>query len=278
MKSSRGLLAGSLFLGLVALPYALSAQTPAPNVIRQNMPIVALQNGHFQESLSIAEAKIQGDFGIGAMSSLDGEIINVGGQIYQFKSDGTVRVPANQERLSFSAMTLFRPSSSPIPLPAGTTFACLGPMLDPILPTLNTFYAIRIQGTFSSATARTFPRQQEPFPPLCRVTPAVFPFTNVSGTMVGYRSPGSPRYLENVALANYHLHFLNSPRNGGGHVLDFTVTNATVEIVPLRTLLLDFPNDRAFNTMDLSEPITCSPPAPEPPTPVCPPLPKKAGE
>lgn len=274
MKSKRGLVAGGMTLGLVTLACAVSAQTAAPNVIRQNMPIVALQNGHFQESLTIGEAKAQGDLGIGAMASLDGEVINVDGTIYQFGSDGVVRVPPDDARLSFSAMTLLRASRPPIQLPAGTSLACLGPVLDPLLPTLNSFYAVRIRGTFSSATARTFPRQQPPFTPLCKVPQTIFPpFTNVRGTMVGYRSPGSPRYLENVALADYHLHFLNNAKDGGGHVLDFIVTDATVEIELLDNLVLDFPKDRAFAEMDLSEPITCSPPPSTPTPPVCPPLP-----
>lgn len=274
MKSNRGLLAGGVVLSLVAMGCASSAPTP-PNVIRQNMPIVALQNGHFQESISIGEAKAQGNLGIGAMAFLDGEVINVDNVIYRFGTDGAVQVPPDTASLSFSAMTQFRPSRPAVRLPAGMSFACLGPVLDPTLPTTNSFYALRIRGTFSSVTARTFPRQEEPFPPLCRVTPTIFPaFQNVSGTIVGYRSPGSPRYLENIALADYHLHFLTADRRGGGHVLDFTVADATVEIERLDSLVQDFPTDRAFNTMDLSTPITCSAPQPPPPAPACPPLPQ----
>lgn len=134
------------------------------------MPIVALQNGYFQGTISIREAKAQGDLGIGAMASLNGEVVNVNGEIYQFRSDGVVRVPADTERLSFSAMTRFKPSRHPIKLPAGTTFAGLGAVLDPLLPSLNSFYAVRVQGTFSSVTARTFPRQ-EPEPRARRAGP-----------------------------------------------------------------------------------------------------------
>lgn len=275
MKSNRGLLGGGVVLALIALPWALNAQTPSAKVIRQNMPIVALQNGHFEESISIRDAKAQGDLGIGAMAFLDGEVVNVGGVIYQFTSNGTVQVPLDTARLAFSAMTRFSPSRAPIALPTGTSLACLGPMLDPTLPTLNAFYAVRIHGTFSSVTARTFPSQRPPFPPLCAVPPTIFPaFENVPGTIVGFRSPGSPRYLENIALAGYHFHFITGDRSGGGHVLDFTTANATVEIERLDSLVQDFPNDRAFDTMDLSTPITCSAPQPPPPTPACPPLPK----
>lgn len=272
MKSNRGLVAGGVLLGFIALTWALGAQTPPSKAIRQNMPIVALQNGHFQPSISIGEATAQGDLGIGAMASLDGEVVNVGGVIYQFKPDGTVLMPRNSERLSFSAMTRFRPSRPAIKLPAGMPFACLGPTLDPILPTTNTFYAVRIQGTFSSVTSRTYPRQQSPFPPLCKVAPTIFPpFKNIKGTIVGFRSP---EYLSIVAIPGYHLHFLTGDRKGGGHVLDFTVTDATVEIERLDSLALDFPTDHAFATMDLSKPITCSAPEPEPAPPVCPALPQ----
>jgi acetolactate decarboxylase len=271
MKRNRGLVAGALALGIVALGSVPEAQTLPPKVIRQNMPIVALQNGHFQESISIGEAKAQGDLGIGAMASLDGEIVNVGGVIYQFKPDGTVLVPRDNERLSFSTMARFKPSGAPTRLPAGTSLACLGTVLDPSLTSLNTFYAVRIQGTFSSVTSRTYPRQQEEdgkFPPLCKVEPAVFPpFTNVRGTIVGFRSPD----MSTLAIPGYHLHFLTADKKGGGHVLDFIVTNATVEIERIDNLALGFPTDPAFAKVDLSKATTCSPPPPTPPEPVCPP-------
>jgi acetolactate decarboxylase len=274
MKSNRGLVAGGIVLGLVISGGVPEAQTPPSKVIRQNMPIVALQNGHFPPSISIGEAKAQGgDLGVGAMASLDGEVINVDGVIYQFGSDCVVRVPPDGARLSFSAMTRFRPSRPSAPLPAGTSLASLGPLLDPSLPSLNTFYAIRIEGTFSSVTSRTYPRQQEVngrFPPLCKVMPKVFPvFKNVKGTIVGFRSP---QYLSNLAIPSYHLHFLTADKKGGGHVLDFTVAQATVEIDRVDSLALDLPADEAFATMDLSKPITCSPPIPTPPPSACPPL------
>lgn len=274
MKSNLGLVTGWMAFGLVILAPVSGAQPP-PKAIRQNMPIVALQNGHFQASISIGEAKAQGDLGIGAMASLDGEVVNIGGVIYQFKPDGIVLVPRNNERLSFSTMTRFKPSGAPTRLPAGTSLACLGTVLDPSLPSLNTFYAIRIHGTFSSVTSRTYPRQQlrpdGTFPPLCEVKPAVFPpFTNVRGTIVGFRSPD----MSTLAIPGYHLHFLTADKKGGGHVLDFIVTNATVEIERIDNLALGFPTDEAFAKIDLSKAITCSPPPPAPPEPVCPPAPK----
>jgi acetolactate decarboxylase len=270
MGSNRGLVGGWIALGVVALSSVSSAQTLPPKVIRQNMPIVALQNGYFNPSISIGEAKAQGDLGIGAMAFLDGEVVNVGGVIYQFKPDGTVLVPGDRERLSFSTMIRFKPGA-PTPLPAGTSLACLGTVLDPSLPSLNNFYAVRIRGTFSSVTSRTFPRQQEPFPPLCQVEQAVFPpFTNVRGTIVGFRSPN----MSTLAIPGYHLHFLTGNRKGGGHVLDFIVTNATVEIERIDNLALGFPTDPAFAKVDLSKAITCSPPPPTPPEPVCPPVTK----
>lgn len=257
MKSKRRFVAGGLVLGLVTLGCVLEAQTPPPRVMWQNMPIVALQNGHFQESVTIGEAKAHGDLGIGAMAQLDGEVVSVGGVIYQFGSDGVVRVPPDSARMSFAAMARFRPSSRPAALPAGTIFKNLGSVVDPGLPSLNTFYAIRIQGTFSSVLSRTYPRQQEPFPPLCKVEQTKFPpFTNVKGTIVGFRSP---QYLSNLALPGYHLHFLTDDKKGGGHVLDFTVASATIEVDRTDSLALDFPTDRAFATMDLSSAVTCPP-------------------
>jgi len=55
----------------------------------------------------------------------------------------------------------------------------------------------------------------------------VFNLINVEATIVGFRLPS---YMDGVNVAGYHLHFITDDKNAGGHLLDCTVRDATIEI------------------------------------------------
>src|ERR1700760_5061736 len=79
-------------------------------------------------------------------------------------------------------------------------------------------FAVRLDGQFASVRARSVPRQTPPYRPLAEVVADqhVFELTEVEGTMVGFRFPA---YVEGIEVAGYHLHFVDSERRRGGHVL-----------------------------------------------------------
>jgi hypothetical protein len=56
---------------------------------------------------------------------------------------------------------------------------------------------------------------------------AVFDFTDVEATMVGFRFPAR---AEGMNVPGYHLHFVSADRKRGGHVLDCEVSAARVEV------------------------------------------------
>src|SRR5260370_1543228 len=101
-------------------------------------------------------------------------------------------------------MTHFAPDHA-IDLPKGTTLETLSRFLDPQLPTLNAFYAIRIDGRFTPIRARAELKQREPFPALCEVVKkqAQFSFRNVIGTIVGFRGPA---HAHAVTVTGDHFH------------------------------------------------------------------------
>jgi acetolactate decarboxylase len=101
--------------------------------------------------------------------------------------------------------------------------------LDAKLPTANIFYAFIIKGKFSYMKTRSVPAQQKPFPPLVEVTQKqpVFEFNGVEGTLVGFRCPA---YVNGINLPGYHLHFLNTTKDAGGHVLEFKIIQAEAQV------------------------------------------------
>jgi acetolactate decarboxylase len=256
-----------LFGSLVSGGVPVVGKQPSPaarRVVWQSQPFIALANGQFRGAVTVDEAKRHGNLGIGALDRIDGEVLVLDGVLYQFPADGGVREPPGNTRLALAIMARFVPGK-PIELPRGTSLKDLACFLDPKLPTLNAYYALRLDGKFSSVKTRTYPIQKEPFVPVCKLNPPPpeFNFSQIEGTMVGFRPPS---YAGDVSGPPYHLHFLAGDRRGGGHVLDLVVEHATVTLNRIDGLALDLPTNEGFDDINLATPA-----CPNPPPPVCPP-------
>jgi alpha-acetolactate decarboxylase len=117
--------------------------------------------------------------------------------------------------------------------------------IDRQIQSANLIYAIRITGHFTDLHTRTVMEQKPPYPPLTQATEeqAEAVFTDVSGTVVGFRTP---EFEQGISVAGYHLHFLNSDRTGGGHILDFSLERGKVEVSGASQLHLSLPTSGAF--------------------------------
>ncbi len=246
----------ALGLALVAASMSGCASRQAPTVLWQNTPIIALFNGNYDAIMTVGEAKKHGDFGIGAFDRLDGEMLALDGVVYQVTGDGKVHRPPDEAGLCFTAVTRFTPERE-IEIPSGTVFTNLAQLIDPKLPTVNAFYAMRVKGTFSAMMTRAVPGQKKPYAPLCEVvkTQPKFHFEHVAGTMVGFRGPP---YVATLNAPGYHFHFLTADQAGGGHVLSFTVDHATLEWRRIDSSEIGYPTDASFNASDLNKINNCS--------------------
>jgi len=204
------------------------ASNPDRETLVQISTIDALLNGAYDGVTMIGELKKYGDFGIGTLAGLDGEMLEIDGKFYQVKSDGIAYHISDTAETPFAAVTYFD-TDRKVNLPADLDYAGLQEYLDGILPTENIFYAFKITGTFSYMKTRSVPAQQKPYPPLVEVTKTepVFEFNNVQGTIVGFRCPS---YVSGVNVPGYHLHFLTASKDAGGHVLDLRIASAEASI------------------------------------------------
>jgi acetolactate decarboxylase len=73
-------------------------------------------------------------------------------------------------------------------------------------------------------------------------------FTGVGGTVLGFRAPD---YEQGIAVAGYHLHFLNDECTAGGHILDFVLEDGLTELSTLSEIHLSLPTSGPFLTADL---------------------------
>lgn len=211
----------------------------------------AILAGVYDGVIDYETLKGYGDFGIGTFEGLDGEMLALDGQYYQIKADGVAYPVAGSQETPFATVTYFDVDHEET-LPTGIDYQGLQKFLDGVLPTDNIFYAVKVEGTFSYMKTRSVPAQTKPYPPLLEVTrhQPEFEFHDVSGTLVGFRSPP---YAAGVNLVGYHLHFLTDTMDAGGHVLDFIVRDAIAELDYTADFLMILPDEGSdFYRIDLT--------------------------
>jgi acetolactate decarboxylase len=93
-------------------------------------------------------------------------------------------------------------------------------------------------------------RRVLPYRPLAEATgeQEMNEWTDVSGTVVGFRSPD---YAQGLSVAWYHLHFISDDRTRGGHILDCTLAEGTLQADVESGLHLELPRTAAFVNADL---------------------------
>ncbi|HXV27729.1 MAG TPA: acetolactate decarboxylase [bacterium] len=220
------------------------------NVLYQISTVNALLEGVLDGVTDIQTLKAKGDFGLGTFDALDGEMVVLDGVVYQIKEDGTVSVAADSMKTPFSSVLFFE-SSKTVTLDGPFVFSELAQKLDPLLSTPNIIYAVKIEGVFDYVKTRSVPRQKKPYPSLTEIvkTQPTFEFHNVKGTFVGFRFP---EYMGGLNVPDYHIHFITADRKGGGHVLDWQLGAAKVQIAQITDLEMSLPRSKEFYEAPLS--------------------------
>ncbi len=220
--------------------------------VYQFSTIGALLEGVYDGDVTVAEILRHGDFGLGTFNHLDGEMVILDGVCYRLRADGSASRAAPTDRSPFAAVTRFH-SDFEIAITTRTDRAEVAGAIDGQIESANLIYAIKITGRFAELRTRTVMAQQPPYPPLTQATEeqAETAFTDVDGTVVGFRTPD---FEQGISVAGYHLHFLNSDHTGGGHVLDFSLERGNVAVSGASQLHLSLPTSGAFLGAQLSGP------------------------
>jgi acetolactate decarboxylase len=241
-----------LFLLIPTLLLAEDQGLEHVNTLFQVSTLDALSLGIYQGALSLRALERQGDFGVGTFDSLDGELIALDGRFFQVRSDGTVSRVAGDATTPFAAVTTFKPDWR-LTLQQPWSYPQVSALIDQMLPSKNLFYAVKIKGTFTDLTARSVPRQFLPFPPLATAISqqTLFPFHNISGTLVGFRSPA---FVKGINQPGYHFHFISDDQHSGGHALSFQIIQVVIEIAVIRQHSTFLPDNQPFLSAPLPLP------------------------
>ncbi len=205
----------------------------------QTSTIDALLEGEYDGDISFAELEERGDFGLGTLEALDGEMIALDGGFYQVKSDGRASPIEGRAKTPFAVVTFFEPSlSRSLATPVDLGKFCA--RLDRLVGGEASCYAVRVDGDFEYVKTRSIPRQRKPYPPLAEVVKhqPTFESHDVRGSLVGFRFP---HYAQGLNVAGYHFHFITADRSTGGHVLEFRLAHGELGIDSEADLRLELP-------------------------------------
>jgi len=214
------------------------------DTVFQNAPINALLAGCYGGTMSVHDLAKHGDFGVGTLDSLDGEMVVLDHAFYQIKPDGKVRLLKDEDTSPFATVTFFNVWQDWV-LPKAMDYKALTAFLDRKLSSENLIYAIKIEGRFSSLKVRSAARQKKPFPVLTEAIKEqkVFELKDQEGTLVGFRFPS---YAGGINVPGYHFHFLNKDKTLGGHVQDLQVEKARIQIHKSHVFSMELPESDEF--------------------------------
>lgn len=245
------------FIALLALsalflnPALSQAKDESSGTLYQVSTLQALALGINDGPTTFGELLKNGNFGLGTINALDGEVIILDGKAWQARSDGKIILIARDVKTPFALVTRFKTEKG---LKAtGAEYAGIKQILTKeLLTTPNVIYAIKIHGVFSRMKVRSVSRQTRPYPTLAEATKTqtVWEWKNITGTLVGFRFPS---YLAGVNLADFHFHFIADDKVHGGHVLDCRLTSGDIETQSLRKFEMILPPSEEFDRADLEQ-------------------------
>jgi acetolactate decarboxylase len=244
----------AVYSSVTKLP-AASAVPEDSETLYQVSTIDALMQGVYDGVQPVGELKKHGDFGIGTFDALDGEMIVLDGKVYQAKADGRIYAVTDNATTPLATVTHFsRDFSETTGRPMN--FSEFATDMSNRLPSQNMIYAVRVQGIFPYMKVRAIPAQQKPYPTLTEAAKnqSVYTYTDTTGTVVGFYTP---TFFKGLNVAGYHLHFISSDRQTGGHILDVTVpAGAVVEYDITPAFAMPLPTSGAFTGVDLSQDLS----------------------
>ena len=205
-----------------------SQSTARREAVSQVGAFVPFAQGDYDGDVTFGELAMHGNFGLGTLDGIDGEMVALNGVFYQIPVDGVPRRISPVAETPFAVVTFFE-ADQILTVAEAMNYSQLQDYIDQNISPEAAVYAIRVHGVCDYLEVRSVPKQTEPYPSLTEVidNQVVFTLSNVSGFMAGFRFPS---YMDQVNVAGYHMHFISDDATSGGHLLDCIVRSAIIEI------------------------------------------------
>jgi len=209
-----------------------------------------LLTGRYGGVVSIAEVKRHGNMAIATMDRLDGEVQMIDGVVYQACADGRIRLPGDDETIPFGTICNFR-AEQILKLEDIPSYERFEELLEKVCPLENFPLAVRLSGKFRRMKVRVVKRQEHDGVGLAEAAKgeALFDLPDCSGDLVGFRLPG---YVSGVNAPGWHLHFMDTERLHGGHVVNFSLLEGDLQFCSADDFQIRLPDKSVFTGLDLA--------------------------
>lgn len=218
-----------LFLPLVWLAFAGCEKPAAPHddALYQVASYSVFATGEYDGFYPYEDILAKGDFGIGTFDRLNGEMVLLDGVVYRIEPEGLPVNPPADPKAPLATFCQFE-ADLEFDLEA-LDLSAIKYYIDSLLPDLDLFYAIRIEGDWVDLVTRSVYAQDKPYQPLTEVLKNEVRRSTAaaSGTIVGFRAP---EYMTVPLWSGYHLHFISDDRQLGGHLHEATAERVTVKV------------------------------------------------
>jgi len=225
---------------LIGIQYQTDSTTPNDkDTLFQLAAFNTFSTGKYAGVMPYSELEKHGDFGIGTLDGLDGEMIALNGEFYHIPSNRPPIKVEPTQTAPYATVTYFEADRTYTV--SDLNYTQLKSYLDEQLGTSgDVIYAIKVSGSYDYALTRSPQKQVEPYQNITEAlkTQAIFNMSQFSGTAVGFWFPAS---MDGVDYAGYHLHLITDDRTAGGHLLDCIINNATVEVDIINSYRLILP-------------------------------------
>ncbi len=227
----------SIFVSLFLLfSITVFAQTELGDYIYQYSSKQAFYDKKYDSDLTLEKISQFGNFGLGTLNGINGELIISEGKFFQVNYEGIVVEQNLDQHSPFSVIKEFY---------ADTSFQIKDKInlneLKNILDNISTHKAtaIKVTGDFEYIKTRSVKKQTEPYPDIQLVVAnqAEFEFENTDAVLIGF---WFPEYLDGANFPGYHFHCLIKGNKGGGHLLECNIKNAKVEVDFSEGLIIDY--------------------------------------
>lgn len=242
------LLAGTMLFNTATATPAQDKETVYQVALLQSLTL-----GYFDGSVTVKELKRHGDTGIGTFEGLNGEMIVLDGVVYRANQTCKINVMGDKERVPFSNVTFFEKDFA-----VKLTDVAGKDALEKILNDevnrhgRNSFYMIKLSGTFDEILVRSEAGAEEPYPTLVEALKTQHELTleNVRGTIVGLYCPD---FMSSLNSTGWHFHFVTDDKQIGGHVLGLNLRSGEVQFDKTDGFSMSLPSKQNFHGLNFNQ-------------------------
>ena len=239
--------AASLLIVVMAVVLSFSwfyLDRPRAHTVYQVSTGNALIAGLFEGAVDFKTLAKEGDFGLGSVKGMDGELIAIDGKFYRISPDGSMNIIPSSQTTPYAIVTHFSPELT-FELRDVVSLKDFVAKINRHLPNRNQPYAIHIKGKYDALTLRAVRGANPPYPEFIDLVKnqAIFNLEDVVGDGVGFFYPA---YLAKVNTPGYHIHFITTDRAAGGHILNMRGQHFVVSLMAIDHLKVALPQTKAF--------------------------------